>query len=156
MIREEELAQRERTRIGDMYNARGMSNSSQATDALRDLETGLTNSIRLIDEVREAGLEKYKQELMGANTERIKQYDDYITTLTNQSKQFQTDLANQINEYNLASNMSYGDKVSSLLETAKSFQKQMNIDYDEDDKALAEMYASRILDSNGDINTAVL
>ena len=52
--------------------------------------------------------------------------------------------------------MSYGDKVSSLLETAKSFQKQMNIDYDEDDKALAEMYASRILDSNEDINTAVL
>jgi len=150
------LIEQERKRIGDMYNARGMSNSSEATDALLKLETGLTNSLRMFNNIREAELEKYKQELMGANTERIAQYDTYIDSLTTKSQEFQANLANHINEYNMQSNMSYQNKLDNLFETSKSMQSQMAVDYDEEDQARAEMYAGVILDRNGDIDPKVL
>lgn len=156
IIAARQLADEEKKKTMDEFANRGMANSTDAQLALSAIDKSLTESIKAIDDVRIAEMDKYREELKGVNVSRLQQHDAYIAQLRQKSAEYQDNIAQQINDYNMKTNATYQQKIDSLFATSSALGAKMDTQYDEQDNATAQNYAAVILDDAGNINTEVL
>lgn len=129
--------------------------STYAAEKQAEIQDAVNQNVNIINNQRDAEIARAQAERDNAPAEVLASYDEYINWLTVESQKYQSEMVQQMNEYNAQNTMDYQEKIDNIMQLSMQFQDSQR-DLTPEEMKQVESYATLAINNDWEINESFL